>query len=177
MSEHVNLLDRIRSFQEAVNRNEINQILAMFTDDAEFEFVGISQYSGKTQIKNIFEYDAGVNTELKFINCRSEDDIVHCQIIERNDRLEAMGISEHTMPSCTIVFRGDLIQNFSAKVSSEIVRYNIEVWEKFVPWCIENHPDEYSRIFSSEGKFIYNRENGRDVVPLLRKWREEQEKS
>lgn len=176
MVDQVNLLDAVRTYQEAVNRKEINKVLAMFTEDAEFELAGISKYSGKEQIKNVFEYDAGVNTELKFIDCRSEDDTVHCRIIERNDRMAAIGISEHTFPACTIVFRGGLIQSFSAEVSSEIVQYNTEVWEKFIPWCIENHPDEYSRIFSPEGKFIYNRENGRDVVPLLKKWREEQEK-
>jgi hypothetical protein len=30
-------------------------------------------------------------------------------------------------------------------------------------------------MITAEGRFIYNRENGRDVVPLLRKWREAQE--
>ena len=122
----------------------------------------------------MFEYDAGVNAEIKFIDFTSEENTVHCQLIERNDRLAAMGISELTFPSCTFVFRDGLIQNFSAKVSPETVQYNTEVWQKFVPWCKENHPDEYSKMFKSEGRFIYNRENGAGVVPLLRKWREEQ---
>ena len=40
----------------------------------------------------------------------------------------------------------------------------------------ENHPDEYFKIYTSEGRFIYNRENGAGIVQLLRKWREEQKK-
>jgi hypothetical protein len=55
-----------------------------------------------------------------------------------------------------------------------MVQYNTEVWQKFVPWFSENYPDEYSKMVTSEGRFIYNRENGAGVVPLLRKWREEQ---
>ena len=174
MTENINLQNLVESFQEAVNRKEINNVMAMFTEDAEFELIGVSKYSGKEQIKNQFEYDAGVNGELKFTDFRSEENTVHCQCSERNDRLAAMGISELTFPSCTFVFREGLIQSFSAKVSPEMLQYNIEVWQKFVPWCKENHPDEYSIMFTSEGRFIYNRENGAGVVPLLRKWRKGQ---
>ena len=49
------------------------------------------------------------------------------------------------------------------------------VWQKFLPWLSENYPDKYSTMFTSEGRFIYNRENGARIVPMLRKWREEQE--
>ena len=84
------------------------------------------------------------------------------------------GVNPVELKRMTDYFRDGLIQNFSAKVSPETVQYNTEVWQKFVPWCKENHPDEYSKMFKSEGRFIYNRENGAGVVQLLRKWREEQ---
>ena len=174
MSENFNLRNLVKSFQEAVNRKEINSVLAMFTEDCEFELVGVSKYSGKEQIKNQFEYDAGVNGKLKFTDFRSEKNTIHCQCTERNDRLAAMGISELKFPFFTFVFRDGLIQSFSAKVSLEMLQYNIEVWQEFVPWCKEKYPDEYSIMFTSEGRFIYNRENGAGVVPLLRKWHEEQ---
>ncbi len=56
------------------------------------------------------------------------------------------------------------------------MRYIMEKWQNFIPWITKNYPDEYSRMFTSEGRFIYNRENGRDVVPLLREWRISQAK-
>ena len=117
MTKNINLQNLVESFQDAVNRKEINNVLAMFTEDVEYELVGISKYSGKEQIKNQFEYDVGVNAELKFTDIRSEENTVQCQCTERNDRLTAMGISEHTFPSCTFVFRDRLIKSFSAKVS------------------------------------------------------------
>ncbi|HKJ33857.1 MAG TPA: nuclear transport factor 2 family protein [Balneolales bacterium] len=174
MTENVNLQNLVESFQESVNRKDVDKVLTMFTEDAEFELVGISKYSGKEQIKNQFDYDAGVNGELKFTDFRSEENTVHCQLTERNDRLAAMGINELTFPSCTFVFQDGLIQSFSAKVSPEMVQHNTEVWQKFIPWCKENHPHEYSKMFTSEGRFIYNRENGAGVVLLLRKWGERQ---
>jgi len=97
------------------------------------------------------------------------------QILERNDRLNAIGINELKYSSCTFVFADNLIQNFSAEIPPESVQYNSDVWQKFLPWFSENYPNEYSKMLTSEGRFIYNRENGAGVVPLLKKWREEQE--
>jgi len=150
--------------------------MTMFTEDAKFEIVGLSNFSGKKQVKNIFEYDVCVNTQLQFINCKSEGNIVRCQILERNNRLDAIGISELKYSSCIFVFKDRLIQSFTAEIPAESVQYNSDIWQKFLPWLSENYPDEYSKMFTSEGRFIYNRENGAGVVPLLRKWREEQKK-
>ena len=174
MTENTNPQNLVDSFQEAYKRQDVNKVLGMFTENAEFELVGISKYSGKEQIRNVFEYDAGVNSELKFIDCIVEGNTLNCQIIEHNDRLAAIGINELTIPSCTIIFQGSLIQSFSAKVSPETAQHNADVWQKFVPWCKENHPDEHSEMFTSEGQFIYNRENGASSVRLLREWQKEQ---
>ena len=176
MSNHINLINLVESFQEVFNRHDVDEILTMFSKDAEFEIVGQSKLTGKQQIRNIFDYDVGVNTELKFINCKSEGNSVHCQILEQNDRLDAIGISELEYASCTFVFKDGLIQSFTAKIPAESMRYIMEKWQNFMPWITKNYPDEYSRMFTSEGRFIYNRENGRDVVPLLREWRISQAK-
>ncbi|WP_297691024.1 hypothetical protein [uncultured Eudoraea sp.] len=160
----------------AVNRNhhDVEKIMTMFTEDATFEIVGLSKFSGKEQVRIIYEYDVGVNTNLQFINFKSDGDTVHCQILERNDRLDAIGISELKYSSCIFTFKNVLIQSIAAEVPADFVEHNIKIFKKFIPWITENHPDEYSRMFTSEGRFIYNCENGRDVVPLLRKWSMEQ---
>lgn len=69
-----NLIDLVKTFQEKVNQHDIEKIMSMFTADATFEIVGLSKFSGKQQVENIFEYDVGVNTNLKFVNCKSEVD-------------------------------------------------------------------------------------------------------
>ncbi len=175
MKKNMNFLNLVESFQKAVNQHHVDKVMTMFTEDAEFEIVGLSKFSGKKQVRNIFEYDVGVNTQLQFINCKSEGNIVRCQILERNDRLDAIGIRELKYSSCTFVFKDRLIQSITAEIPPESVRYNSEVWQKFLPWLSENYPDKYSTMFTSEGRFIYNRENGAHIVPMLRKWREEQE--
>lgn len=124
--------------------------------------------------KNIFEYDVGVNTNVKYINCKSEGDTVQCQILERNDRLEAIGIDELKFSSCIFTFKDGLIQSFKAEIPPESVQYNAEIWKKFIPWLMENYQGEYSRMFMDDGRFIYNRKNGSDVVQMLKKWNEGQ---
>ncbi len=169
----INLIDLVESFQERVNQHNIEKIMAMFTEDATFEIVGFSKFAGKQQVKIIFEYDIGVNTNLEFINCKSEGNTVHCQLLERNDRLDAIGIRELKYSSCILTFKDGLIQSFAAEIPPEFVEHNSKILKKFIPWLTENHPDDYARMFMPDGRFIYNRENGRDVVPLLRKWSEE----
>ena len=170
----VNLIDLVESFQERVNQHDVEKIMSMFTEDATFEIVGLSKFAGKQHVKIIFEYDVGVNTNLQFINCKSEGNTVHCKILERNDRLDAIGISILKYSSCIFTFKDGLIESFAAEIPPDFVEYNSKILKKFIPWLTENHPNEYSRMFMHDGRFIYNRENGRDVVPLLRKWREEQ---
>ena len=173
MANQESLIDLVKTFQERVNQQKVEKIMNMFTEDATFEIVGLSKFTGKQNVKNIFEYDVGVNTNLKFINCKSEGNTVHCQILERNDRLEAIGIDELKYSSCIFTFKDNLIQSFKAEIPPESVQYNAEIWKKFIPWLMENYQGEYSRMFMSDGRFIYNRKNGSDVVQLLRKWKEE----
>ena len=174
MVDQFNLLDLVESFQEAVNQKDVNKALAMYTDDAEFEIVGISKYSGKEQIRNVFEYDIGVNTELKFINCEIHGNTVSGQLLERNDRLDAIGIGELKYSSWTFTFSDNLIQSITAEIPAEFIQHNNEVYQKFLPWLTENYPDEHSKMFTPEGRFNYNRENGAGVVRLLREWQKEQ---
>ena len=169
----INLIDLVESFQERVNQQDVENIMPMFTEDATFEIVGLSKFEGKQQVKIIFEYDVGVNTNLQFINCKLKGDAVHCQILERNDRLNAIGVDQLKYASCIFSFKDGLIQSFAAEIPPDFVEYNSKILKKFIPWLTENHPNDYSRMFMPDGRFIYIRENGRDVVPLLRKWREE----
>ena len=171
MSDHNDLIGLVEAFQEALNQHDVDKVMSMFAEDAKFEIVGVSKYSGKQQIRNVFEYDVGVNTELKFMNCKSEGNTVRCQALERNDRLAVIGIDELKFISSIFVFSDGRIQSFISEIPSEVVQYNREVWQKFIPWLSKTYPDEHLKMFTSDGRFIYSRANGRDVVLFLKKWR------
>ena len=168
------LIDLVKTFQDRVNQHNVDKIMSMYTEDATFEIVGLSKFAGKQNVKNIFEYDVGVNTKVQYINCKSEGDTVHCQSSQRNDTLDAIGVSGRGYSSCIFSFKDGLIQRVTFEPPPDSVEQNSKILKTLIPWFTENYPNEYARMFMPDGRFIYNRENGRDVVPLLRKWSEEQ---
>jgi hypothetical protein len=147
----------------------------MFAEDAKFHIDGQNPLIGKDLIRSIFEYDAGVNGELEFINCSSEGDTVSCQILERNDRLKASGINELFYPSCVFTFSDGLIIEFKAVRDAERAQAQAKMWPKFRKWVSEKYPNDYLKLFDAGGKFIRNFENGKRSVHLLKEWRESQD--
>jgi ketosteroid isomerase-like protein len=171
MNRQRDLLRKVQTFQYAANNHEIGKILKMFADDAKFYMVGQNPLKGKEQIRRFFEYDAGVNGELEFIDCTCEGNTVSCQMLERNERLKTAGISELLYTSCLISFRKELIHKFRAIRDAETTRTLDKVWPDFRAWVAQNYQSDYSKMFTREGRFIRNRENGARSVTLLKEWR------
>jgi hypothetical protein len=171
MSEAKELLNLVGAFLEATNQHAVEKIMALFNDNAEFELVGFYRVVGKEQIRNVFEYDAGVHTKLDFSDLQIEGDTVKGWLIEKNDRLEAIGFNKLDYPFCALTFCEGRIQKFSAKADEGSIKKVMEAWEVFLPWITKNYPIDRARLFTSEGRFIYNRENGERVVKLLKEWK------
>ncbi len=171
MDSQNNMINLVYLFQEAENCHNIDAVLSMLADDAQFEIVGLATLVGKEQIRTILEYDIGVNTELRFFNFRPEGNTVTCQVVERNDRLRAAGFDEVLYPSCSFVFRDGLIQKLTFSPEAGAIQNLEEVMRRFLPWVQKNHPLDYSKLFTPVGRFIYNRENGERVVFLMKEWR------
>jgi len=170
MNHQMDLLKKVQTFQYAANHHEIEKILAMFTDDARFYMVGQDRLKGKEQIRRFFEYDAGVNGELEFIDCTCESDMVSCRMLERNERLKTVGVSELLYTSCVFTFRKELIRGFMAIRDVETARTHDKVWPVFRAWVAQNYQSDYTKMFKPEGRFIRNHENGARSVILLKEW-------
>jgi len=166
-------LSLAQSFLAAANQHDVEKVLGMFNDNAEFELVGMYRLEGKEQIRNVFEYDAGVHTKLELLDIQIEEDTVKGKLIERNDRLEAIGFNKLDYPSCSLTFRNGRIQKFSAKADDEAIKEIGGAWAGFLPWVTRKYPFDRASLFTPEGRFIYNRENGKRVVTLLKEWRKE----
>jgi limonene-1,2-epoxide hydrolase len=100
MTNSKSLIDLVQTFLTAANQNDSEKGLAMFNDNAEFELVGVYRVEGKEQIRNVFEYDAGVHTKLEFSDPQVEGDMVKGWLVERNDRLAAIGFNKLDYPFC-----------------------------------------------------------------------------
>lgn len=171
MSVEHDLLSLIRAFEDTANRHAVDEIMNMFSDDVEFELVGLARLVGKKEIRSIFEYDAGVNTELRLIKCTANGDTVNCQLVERNDRLRAAGFDKLLYPSCALSFTNKLIRSWRAVPDPEPLRAFNRFWGAVRLWIAENYPADYGRIFTPEGRFIRNRYNGERLVQLAGEYR------
>jgi hypothetical protein len=171
MTVEYDLLTIVEAFEDAANRHAIDEIMSMFSDDAEFELMGLARLVGKMEIRAIFEYDAGVKGEIHFINCITKKGTVNCQLVEHNDRLRAAGLDKLLYPSCVLSFTNRLIRSWQAVLDPEPVRTFDQFWGAVRLWIAEHHPADYARIFTPEGSFIRNRDNGERAVQLAKEYR------
>jgi len=172
MNVEKDLIALVKAFQEAENRHDIEAVMGMFADDAEFEMVGQARVKGKDQIRPIFDYDVGVHTDLQFFDFKCEGNTVTCQVVERNDRMKAAGLEKLLYPSCSLVFRDQLIEKFTASPEAESIRSVAEVMQRFLPWIQKYYPEDCLKLFTPDGRFIRNRQNGERAVLLMKEWRD-----
>lgn len=48
MNDHNNLINLVEAFQEALNQHDVDKVMSMFAEDAEFEIVGVSKFHIRT---------------------------------------------------------------------------------------------------------------------------------
>ena len=164
------MLSLVGRFQDLTDRHAVDDLMDLFDEDAQFQIVGYSNLVGKREVRKNFEYNAAVNTELRFINPVLYGDRVTCQLLERNDRLRAIGINELSYTSCVISLKEGRIQKFIATIEEGASRKIRERVQAFIAWIARQDPVEFSRLFTPEGDFRYSAENGRRAVPLMKEW-------
>lgn len=148
------------------NVHDIPAIMRMFAEDAQFELVG----QGLDAIRALHEYDKALQTTLTLQDCAADGLSVTCEIVERNNWLDAARLDEIFYPSVFTFNEAGLIQSITATVSSEDGRAMGAVLAEFIPWLKAERAAESAPLFDPEGQFMYNEENGRLVVQLLKEW-------
>lgn len=112
--DHHDLLNIVSALEDAANHHAIDEGMAWFADDAEFEPVGLARLIGKEQTRSIFEYDAGVDGNIPFINCTLTGETVPCTHVETNDRIRLAGVNRLAYPTCKLTFENGLIRSWLA---------------------------------------------------------------
>ncbi len=171
MANQQDLLMAVTCLENAAKRHDVDEIMALFTDDAEFDLVGLTRLVGKAEIRTIFDYDAGVSGEIKLINCEAKEDTISCQMVEHNDRIAVAGLDQLLYPSCVLSFRNKLIRSWRAVPDEEGGQAFDRFWEPVRLWIAEHYPADYAQLYTHEGRFIRNRNNGERAVQLAREYR------
>ena len=137
-----NLEQRIVQMVEAHNQHNVAQQLAFYADDATFIMPGDYPIVGKAALRDLFEADSIVNSELVFkdLVIRGDTVIVN-SITERSDWLRAIGIPESHYAS-KIIFRKELIYTDELGPNVEEERRVYEKrWSDVMGWLSIAHPE------------------------------------
>lgn len=166
-----NYINLVKAYESANNAHDIDTVMTMFTEDAQFELVGQETLPNREAIQAIHEYDKGINTRLTFQNCSVEGLIVTCTVAEQNDWLIAANLGEIFYPSSIFTFtETGKIQKIAATLSAEDGAAMGGVLAEFIPWLMAERAQESAPLFTPEGQFVYSEANGLLVVDLLAQW-------
>lgn len=167
-------IERLRSYEGAHNRHDIEAVMAMCTDDVRFEVVGVWAKVGKEEVRLLEEWDAAIDGSLSLSALVASGETVNCRALERNDWFRLAGISEVEYSSCRFSFRQGLIAEMRCEMTVESREAVSTVLRSVTRWASRERGDEFARLMP-EGEFVYGRENAKVWLALLREWRESQQ--
>ena len=170
LAQEDDLIALVQTYQEAANNHDLDAIMDMFTDDAEFELVGQAKITGHEQLRALHDYDTGLHTELQFYNCVAAENTVTCEVREQNDWQRAANIPEYHYTSAVFTFKDGLIQKIVATMSPESAQVLGATMQAFNKWAMGKRPDAVAKLLTPDGQFIYAQESARIVVDLLKEW-------
>jgi hypothetical protein len=170
MTDHANLLKITALFEDAFNRHAIDEVMSMFVEDAVMEIEGVTRLDGKDAIRMMLEYDDGVNSHLQLVNRRVIANTVTCQIIETNDRISVAGLDVLLYSLCELSCKSGLIHTWCSIPEAHSTQVFAQYWDIVKSWISANHPADYPQLFAQDDQFIRNRENGRRMVQLAKRY-------
>ena len=164
----------VSEFQGHKNDGNVELALNMFAEEPSLQFGPLGTITGLGEIRGILEYDLALNTQLRLEKCEAAALEVTCRVIETNDWLRLVDIESITYDENRFTFTTDgRIKTIKATLSAESGQLLGGAMAQFDAWARTNRPIEYAGLFSENGAFVYNSENGEKVLALLRQWRTE----
>jgi len=160
-----NLGDIVREHIKAVNSDDIEKNLTLFTDDGVFEPDAATKLSGKDQVRNLMEWDVVNNARLSIKDLKVKGNTVVAELIEKNEGWRLLGID---IPfTATYKFEGRQIRTVKLEFSPDSWKIFEDKFKPFADWAKRAHPEEYRRM-SEAG---YSAEGARLFLSLAKEWR------
>jgi hypothetical protein len=168
-ASEVFLVQRVKEYEQAHNNHDAERVMALFTDDVQFETAGEWIMTGKKKIRDLEEWDAALNNILSFTDLSASRDAVTCKAVERSDLLKLAGFKEVKYDSVAVEFRGDLIKKITVRTAEEDRVATSDTFHSMVDWARRERYDEIAKLVSN-GKFAYNARNARGWMVLMQEW-------
>ncbi len=161
-----NLGDIVREHIEAVNNDDLEKNLTLFTDDAVFEIGAGTRLSGKDQLRNLMESDATNKARLTILDMKVEGNTVIARLTGKNEFLGLLGVEESPQ-RCTYKFRGRFLEKVTVEFPEGGGHFD-KKYKFFAEWAGTEHPLEFKKMEAGG----YTAENARLLLALAKEWRD-----
>jgi ketosteroid isomerase-like protein len=152
---------------------DVDGLLAMHTEDAEFVLPGQEPIRGRSALRDLFESDAVLGSELVMAGIHARGDtIVVDSITETSKWFRALGVAQvRYRPGTKFVLRGGRIAGTYATPFDDETRERLaERFELLLRWMRENRPDAVNRLMPG-GDFRHDAASARLWLEILDEWK------
>ena len=159
-------------YSEASASHDLETLAALTADDVVWQ-LGPYRLDGKKAALGPNAYDRGTGTSLIFRDISVEGNVVECELIERSEIIQALGMEElRHYPRYT--FENGLVVRKEPSTNQPPAEYSmVEFNRRMAPlrkWIRENHVEAISKLLDSEGAFTFSERNGALMLRLTREW-------
>jgi hypothetical protein len=158
------------AYQHAYNSHDLGELLPLFAEDVIFEVPGHFSLKGKDEVRLVAEYDFALHIHMTLDRFSTNRDTVFCELIEMNDWLEAAGIDEAYYKGKFVMGKG-LIRYIRGEATPQTQKAFQDVLDPLLEWASKARPEQLAEMMP-DGKFVYNAENAKRSLALLKEWRE-----
>jgi hypothetical protein len=168
-------LDVVKAYQHAYNSHDIGQLLPLIAEDATFQVPGHFDLKGKNDVGLVAEYDFALHIHMTLDRFATRGDTVFCELVEMNDWLEAAGIDKAYYEGKFVIGNG-LIRHIRGEATPETEKAFDQVLNPLLQWASRERSEQLAEMMP-EGEFVYNAENAKKSLVLLKEWQEATEPS
>jgi hypothetical protein len=159
-------------YAKASKEHDLATLEALTAEDIVWQ-LGPYKLEGKKEVLGPNAYDAGVENQLTYRNPRIEGNVVEFELIETNEIIQAVGMTEVRHYGRFEFENGQLKRKLGAWKAPPPEYSMAELNRRKVPlrrWIRETHPEAMQELLDSEGNFVFTRDNGALMLSLTREW-------
>ncbi len=158
----------VRSYISAHNNHDIKKVISYLDENIVFELKGVWIKNGLSEMQDLEEWDATLNSNLKLENISSKKDSVFCRIVENSDWFRAVGILDLVHDPVIFIINNGKIKNIigypSEKIGKEIgtaigklYQWSEKTQDSTINELIRNGQFEYSAITAKKWLVLFKR--------------------
>jgi ketosteroid isomerase-like protein len=163
-------MEVVEAFQEAYNGHDLDRLMALYAANASFEVLEAFSLRGKEELRDLAEHDFVLNVQMSCSQFDDRGDSVMCHLTETNDWLRTAGVARARYAAIFVV-QGGRITSVRAEPDPATVQAYQTVSIPLLAWANQESP-ELVKEMMPEGQFLYNAENAKHFLSLLREWKQ-----